>query len=59
MPAPASARASRRREDRITRAAWFLREHDEVPPPTWKLPAVKSAVQLQRLPYPSRPRRFQ
>lgn len=29
-------------EDRITRAAWFLREHDEVPASTWKLPAVKS-----------------
>lgn len=29
-------------EDRITRAAWFQREHDEVPPSTWKLPAVKN-----------------
>jgi hypothetical protein len=29
-------------EDRITRAAWFLREHDEVPRSTWALPAVKS-----------------
>jgi len=29
-------------EDRITRAAWFVREHDEVPATTWKLPAVKS-----------------
>jgi hypothetical protein len=29
-------------EDRITRAAWFQREHDEVPAATWKLPAVKS-----------------
>ena len=29
-------------EDRITRAAWFVREHDEVPAATWKLPAVKS-----------------
>lgn len=29
-------------EDRITRAGWFQREHDEVPPATWKLPAVKS-----------------
>jgi Dihaem cytochrome c len=28
-------------EDRITRAAWFVREHDEVPASTWKLPAVK------------------
>ena len=29
-------------EDRITRSAWFLREHDEVPAFAWKLPAVKS-----------------
>jgi len=29
-------------EDRITRAAWFVREHDEVPATTWTLPAVKS-----------------
>lgn len=29
-------------EDRITRSAWFQREHDEVPASTWKLPAVKS-----------------
>jgi mono/diheme cytochrome c family protein len=28
-------------EDRITRSAWFVREHDEVPARTWKLPAVK------------------
>lgn len=32
-------------EDRITRAAWFVREHDVVPATTWKLPAVKSAAQ--------------
>jgi len=31
-------------EDRITRAAWFVREHDEVSAATWKLPAVKSAA---------------
>jgi mono/diheme cytochrome c family protein len=31
-------------EDRITRSAWFLREHDEVRAATWKLPAVKSAA---------------
>jgi hypothetical protein len=31
-------------EDRITRAVWFQREHDEVPLSTWKLPAVKSAA---------------
>ncbi len=29
-------------EDRITRSAWFLREHDKVAAATWKLPAVKS-----------------
>jgi hypothetical protein len=29
--------------DRITRAAWFVREHNEVTASTWKLPAVKSA----------------
>jgi hypothetical protein len=29
-------------EDRITRSAWFVHEHDEVPASTWKLPAVKS-----------------
>ncbi len=29
-------------EDRITRSPWFVREHDEIPPATWKLPAVKS-----------------
>nr|WP_231502490.1 diheme cytochrome c [Herbaspirillum sp. RV1423] len=31
-------------EDRITRSAWFIREHDEVSAATWKLPAVKSAA---------------
>ena len=31
-------------EDRITRSAWFVREHDEVSPATWKRPAVKSAA---------------
>lgn len=30
-------------EDRITRSAWFLREHGEVSAATWKRPAVKSA----------------
>jgi hypothetical protein len=29
-------------DDRITRSAWFVREHDEVAPATWKLPAVRS-----------------
>jgi hypothetical protein len=31
-------------EDRITRSAWFIREHDEVSAATWKLPAVNSAA---------------
>ncbi len=31
-------------QDRITRSPWFIREHDEVAPATWKLPAVKSAA---------------
>jgi mono/diheme cytochrome c family protein len=30
-------------DDRITRSAWFTREHHEVSAATWKLPAVKSA----------------
>lgn len=29
---------------RITETAWFRREHDEVPPASWKHPAVKSAA---------------
>lgn len=43
-----AGRSSRVREappdDRITRSAWFLREHDEVPAAAWKRPAVKSAA---------------
>jgi hypothetical protein len=31
-------------EDRITRSAWFIREHDELPASVWKRPAVKSAA---------------
>ncbi|RTL27012.1 MAG: cytochrome C [Burkholderiales bacterium] len=31
-------------EDRITRSAWFGRQHNEIPARTWKLPAVKSAA---------------
>lgn len=31
-------------EDRITRSAWFSRQHNEIPARTWKLPAVKSAA---------------
>lgn len=30
-------------EDRITRSAWFQREHHEISPRTWQLPRVKSA----------------
>jgi len=30
-------------EDRITRSAWFVRKHDEVPAAAWKRPVVKSA----------------
>jgi hypothetical protein len=30
-------------EDRITRSAWFIRQHDEVPAATWQRPAIKSA----------------
>lgn len=29
-------------ENRITRSAWFSREHDEVAPSTWKRSAIKS-----------------
>ena len=31
-------------EDRISRSAWFQREHREVSASTWALPAVKSAA---------------
>jgi Dihaem cytochrome c len=31
-------------EDRITRSAWFVREHDEVSASAWHGPAVKSAA---------------
>jgi nitrate/TMAO reductase-like tetraheme cytochrome c subunit len=30
-------------QDRISRAGWFVREHDEVAPEVWQRPAVKSA----------------
>lgn len=30
-------------QDRITRSAWFIREHDEVRASTWQRPAIKSA----------------
>ena len=29
---------------RITETAWFVHEHDEVPPASWKRPAVRSAA---------------
>jgi hypothetical protein len=31
-------------EDSITRSAWFIRKHDEVPAATWQRPAIKSAA---------------
>ena len=31
-------------EDRITRSAWFIRKHDDVPAAAWKSSAVKSAA---------------
>ncbi len=31
-------------DDRITRSAWFVHEHDDVHPEVWKLPSVKSAA---------------
>jgi mono/diheme cytochrome c family protein len=31
-------------DDRITKSAWFIRKHDEVPAAVWKRPAVKSAA---------------
>jgi len=30
-------------EDRITRSAWFIHAHDDVPGAVWKRPAVRSA----------------
>lgn len=32
-------------EDRITRSAWFVREHREVEPAVWRRASVKSAAQ--------------
>lgn len=34
-------------QDRITRAAWFVHEHDEVAAAVWKRPSIKSAAQCQ------------
>lgn len=30
--------------DRITRSAWFVRKHDEVPAAAWQRPAIKTAA---------------
>lgn len=43
------ANASRRRmeapaDDRITKSAWFVREHDEVPAGAWQRASIKSAA---------------
>jgi hypothetical protein len=61
LTASTPARGKRARppppEDRITRAAWFVREHREVPA---DLEAPRSrAPPTARLPHPSRSRRFQ
>lgn len=44
LEAHASRRAAEPPQDRITRGAWFLREHREVPAGTWQRPAVRSAA---------------
>ncbi|MEJ6004662.1 diheme cytochrome c [Paucibacter sp. AS339] len=31
-------------EDRITRSSWFVRQHDEVAPATWRRASIKSAA---------------
>ena len=31
-------------EDRITKSVWFVRKHDDIAPPVWKLASVKSAA---------------
>lgn len=31
-------------EDRITRSAWFIREHRELAPATWQRPMIRSAA---------------
>lgn len=36
--------ANRAEPLRITRTAWFLHEHDDIPIATWRSPAVKSAA---------------
>lgn len=39
--APVSARPA---QDRITRAGWFAREHDEIAPSVWQRASIKSAA---------------
>lgn len=43
-PRRAKAGAAAPPEDRITRSAWFLREHREVVPAIWARPTIKSAA---------------
>ena len=43
LQANASRRADNPPEDRVTRSAWFLREHDEIGAAVWRRPAVRSA----------------
>ena len=43
-PRRSKAGAAAPPEDRITRSAWFLREHREITPATWARPAIKSAA---------------
>ena len=42
LVAHAASNAAAPPADRITRSAWFAREHDEVGAATWALPAVQS-----------------
>jgi mono/diheme cytochrome c family protein len=41
--AKASRAESAPPQDRITRSAWFVAAHDEIPASTWRRPTVKSA----------------
>lgn len=42
--AASGRRATAPPDDRITRSAWFVREHDDVAPSAWQRPAIKSAA---------------
>ena len=42
LQAHAGRRADEPPQDRLTRSAWFVREHDEVPPSLWRSAAVRS-----------------